>query len=115
MSDVLRGLAVSACVAFLLGFSVLTAASSDLDEAIALLKQTHDDQCEQQKLRGRLLIAHQTHDTVTLEALTPKLEALNARMKPSADRLKELTAKFSENSQDRNAFEKAQIEMGTCD
>lgn len=114
MSDVLRCVTVSACTALLLGFSA-PGSASDLDEAIALLKQSHDDQCEQQKLRGRLLIAHQAHDSVTLEALTPKLEALNARMKPSTDRLKELTAKFSDNSEDRNAFEKAQLEMGSCD
>lgn len=98
-------------------FCLLSAAVSaaEVDEAIALLKQTHDDQCEQQKLRGRLLIAHQSHDSTTLEALTPKLEALNARMKPTADKLKELSAKFSEDSQARNEYEKAQIEMGTCD
>jgi hypothetical protein len=114
MPDVLRWIAASALAAMLSVFPVLGFAA-EVDEAIALLKQTHDDQCEQQKLRGRLLIAHQAHDSATLEALTPKLEALNARMKPSADKLKELTAKFSENSQDRNAFENAQIEMGSCD
>ncbi len=114
MFVLLRSMTVSALAACLLGLPAVVAAA-DVDEAIALLKQTHDDQCEQQKLRGRLLVAHQFHDSDTLEALTPKLEALNARMKPSADKLKELTARFSENSQDRNAFEKAQIEMGSCD
>ena len=99
----------------LLGFGAGTGVAAEVDEAIALLKQTHDDQCEQQKLRGRLLIAHQSHDTMTLEALTPKLEALNARMKPSSEKLKELTAKFKDDAPARNAFEKAQIEMGTCD
>lgn len=99
----------------LLGLCAGSVSAAEVDEAIALLKQTHDDQCEQQKLRGRLLIAHQSHDTTTLEALTPKLEALNARMKPSTEKLKELSAKFQDDSQARNAFEKAQIEMGTCD
>lgn len=99
----------------LLAFCAGTGFAADVDEAIALLKQTHDDQCEQQKLRGRLLIAHQAHDTMTLEALTPKLEALNVRMKPSTEKLKELSAKFRDDAPARNAFEKAQIEMGTCD
>lgn len=114
MSDLLRSLSIPALAASLLAFPAV-ATAADVDEAIDLLKKTHDDQCEQQQLRGRLLVAHQSHDSVTLEALTPKLEALNARMKPSTEKLKALVAKFSENSQDRNAFEKAQIEMGSCD
>ena len=114
MPDMLRLMCTSALAAALSALPAIGSAA-EVDEAIALLKQTHDDQCEQQKLRGRLLIAHQAHDSVTLEALTPKLEALNARMKPSTDKLKELTAKFNDNSRDRNAFENAQIEMGSCD
>lgn len=89
--------------------------ASEVDEGIALLKQMHDDRCEQQKLRGRLLVAHQTHDSATLETLTPRLEAINSRLKPSEEKLKALQAKFNENSNDRNAFEKAQLEMGECD
>lgn len=114
MPEMLRLMAAPALAAAVLALPALGSAA-EVDEAIALLKQTHDDQCEQQKLRGRLLIAHQAHDSTTLEALTPKLEALNARMKPTTEKLKELTAKFSENAQARNAYEKAQIEMGTCD
>lgn len=89
--------------------------ASEVDEAIALLKQTHDDECEQQKLRGRLLVAHQSHDSATLETLTPKLEAINSRLKPSEEKLKALQEKFNDNSNDRNAFEIAQLEMGECD
>lgn len=93
----------------------LAVSAGDVDEAIALLKQTHDDHCEQQKLRGRLLIAHQNHDSATLDALTPKLEAINGRLRPAEDQLKALQAKFADNSADRNAFEIAQLDLGSCD
>lgn len=90
-------------------------ASADLEQAIALLRDTHADRCEQSALRARILVAHQSHDDKTVNALYPQLEALNARLKPAETKLKTLTAVIQQNSTEQNAFETAQLENGSCE
>ena len=90
-------------------------ANRELDEAIALVKQMHVDQCEQRQLRGQLLMAHQSHDQETLDTLGPRLEAVNQRLKPSEDRLKGLKLSLKKNAAGQSAFDAALQEAGSCD
>lgn len=92
-----------------------TATTNDVQEAISLLKSIQADQCEQKSLRGRALAAHQAHDEEALGELGPQLEALNARLKPATSRLDVLTKSIQASSEDRAAFETAQLEMTDCD
>jgi hypothetical protein len=91
------------------------AATANVGEALALMKQIHTDECQQKQLRGRILVAHQSHDEETLSELGPQLETINARLKPSEDKLNALTAAIKNNPEDRSAFEAAQLETESCD
>jgi TolA-binding protein len=91
------------------------ATTKDVDDAIALLKEIRTDQCHQKSMRGRILIAHQSHDEETLNELGPQLESLNARLKPAEGKLNALTTAIQANTQDRTAFENAQLEMADCE
>lgn len=87
----------------------------EVEEAIALLQQIHPDQCQQQKLRGQVLVAHRDHDQETLDAIYPQLEVVSKRLKPLEDRLNALKAAIKKNPQDQNAFEAALLQNADCD
>lgn len=99
-----------------LGFSAPAfTASKELEEAVALVKQMHGDQCEQRHLRGEMLLAHQTHDQEKMDVLGPRLEAVNQRLQPSEDRLKALRLSIRKNSGEQGALDVAVLEAGSCD
>jgi hypothetical protein len=87
----------------------------EAEEAIALLKQMHADQCAKRQIQGKLLSAHQAHDQKTLDELAPKLDAVNGRLKPGLDKLKALKPLVKKNQADQTAFESAQLNEGDCD
>ena len=107
-------LSVVATIAFACTSPVF-AVSPDLAEATELLKQMHADECQKQKLRGQLLVAHQAHDQAKMNALYPQLEAINNRLKPSENKLNALKVNLKKNREDQNAFETVQLQMGECD
>jgi hypothetical protein len=87
---------------------------AELEEAISLLKQMHADQCQQQKLRGQLMLAHRNHDQETLNALWPQIEAISKRLKPSEEKLKVLKVSIGNNPADQSAFETALLREADC-
>jgi hypothetical protein len=89
--------------------------SAELDEAIALLREMHADQCRQQTLRSQVMVAHRAHDQKALDEVYPKLDALNRRLKPSEDRMKTLKTAINRDPDDRGAFEAAMLEVSECD
>jgi hypothetical protein len=95
--------------------SPVFSASPELEEALALARQIHPDECEQHHLRGQLLMAHQSHDEEKLDTLGPRLEAVNQRLKPSEDRLKALKLRFGKNPGEQSSFDAALQEAGDCD
>lgn len=108
----------------LLGFIIVVACffsrssiggGAEVEEAVALLQQIHADQCQQQKLRGQVMVAHRSHDQETLDAIYPQLEAVSKRLKPSEDRLNALKASIKKDPQDQNAFEAALLQNAECD
>jgi len=90
-------------------------ASKELEEALALARHMHTDQCEQRTLRGQILMAHQSHDQEKMDTLGPRLEAVNQRLKPSEDRLKTLKLSVRKNPGEQTAFDAALQETGDCD
>ena len=90
-------------------------AGPELEEALALAKQMHADQCEQRELRGQILKAHQAHDQEKMDALGPRLENVNRRLQPSEDRLKVLKRSVRKNPDDQSAFDAALLDAGNCD
>jgi hypothetical protein len=90
-------------------------ASRELEEAVALVKQMHGDQCEQRHLRGEMLLAHQTHDQEKMDVLGPRLEAVNRRLQPSEERLKALKLSIRKNSGEPAALDTAVQATGSCD
>jgi gamma-glutamyl phosphate reductase len=95
--------------------SVVAASPAELEQAVAILKDTRADRCQQSSLRARVLVAHQKHDEKLIRELYPQLESLNARLKPSEDRLKALSASIRLVPEEQSAFETAQLENGECD
>jgi len=91
------------------------AASADVEEAVALTKQSHADQCQKKKIQVQLLLAHQHHDQDKLNALGPDLDAINKRLKPIEDKLNALKAGFKKNPDDAGAFETALLQLGDCE
>lgn len=91
------------------------AASADVQAAIALMKQTHADQCQKKKIQVQLLVAHQHHDQGKLDALGPGLDAINKRIKPTEDKLNALKAVIKKNPDDASAFDTALLELGDCE
>jgi predicted nucleic acid-binding Zn-ribbon protein len=91
------------------------AAGADVEEAVALMKQSHADQCQKKKIQVQLLLAHQHHDQDKLNALGPELEAINKRLKPTEDKLAALKAKIKKNPDDAGAFETALLQVGDCE
>lgn len=93
----------------------ILAASQELAEATELLGKMHADECQKQKIRGQLLLAHQSHDQARMTALAPQLDAINDRLKPSEMRLKALKEGIRKNPEDQGAFDTAQLALGECD
>ncbi|WP_045224959.1 hypothetical protein [Methyloterricola oryzae] len=87
---------------------------ADLEEAKALLQQMHEDQCQQQELRGKVMLAHRDHDDASLKELWPKVEAISAKLKPAEERMKVLKANLKQNADEQDAFETALLESGEC-
>lgn len=91
------------------------AVNPDVQAAIDLMKQTHADQCQKQKIRSQLLAAHQQHEQDKLNELEPRLDAINKRMKPTEDKLNALKASFKKNPDDESAFEEGLMQIGDCE
>ncbi len=87
---------------------------ADLEEATALLQQMHEDQCQQQELRGKVMLAHRNHDDASLKELWPKIEAISAKLKPAEERMNVLRANLIQNPDEQNAFETALLQSGEC-
>lgn len=103
------------CAAGTLPFpTYVHSAPADLEEAKSLLKQMHEDQCQQQELRGKVMLAHRNHDEATLKELWPKIEAISQRLKPSEERMKALKASIKQNPEEQNAFESVLLQETEC-
>jgi hypothetical protein len=101
-----------------IGFTVCPHAqgrSAELDEAVTLVKQMHVDQCHQHQLRGKLLLAHQTHDQDTMDDLYAQLDKLNQRLKPVEDKLRVLKTSIRQKPEDQREFESTLLQNGTCE
>jgi len=91
------------------------AASAEVQAAVDLMKQSHQDQCQKKKIQVQLLLAHQHHEQDKLNALGPELDAINKRLKPTEDKLNTLKAGFKKNPDDASAFETALLDVGNCE
>jgi hypothetical protein len=87
---------------------------AELEEATALLQQMHEDQCQQQELRGKVMLAHRNHDDSALKELWPKIEAISSKLKPAEERMKVLKANLKQNPDEQNAFETALLQNAEC-
>jgi hypothetical protein len=97
-------------------FSASVAANSmEVEAAIDLLKQSHMEQCQKIKIKKELLIAHQNHDQARLKALSPDLDAINQRLKPTEDKLKTLKAAMMKDPDDVSDFETAMLYLDACE
>ncbi len=114
MSRAVLSLIVVTVTASLSFSSAACASGAELEEAITLLKQMHADQCQQQKLRGNVMLAHRNHDEETLNELWPKIEAIGKRLKPVEDKLNLLKASIKKNPDDQSAFETALLQQSDC-
>lgn len=107
-------LALSVLTATVTLASHALAASQDVEAALALVRQIQPDRCALQKVRGKILVAHQSHDQSTMDALAPQMDALTARLKPAEDKLRELTVAIKKNPTDQNVYAAAQTEAASC-
>lgn len=89
-------------------------ASQNVDAALALVKQMQPDQCALQKVRGKVLVAHQAHNQAVLDALTPQMDELTARLKPLDDKLHDLTIAIKKNPEEQTAYTAALPEAAKC-
>lgn len=97
-------------------FSASVAAlSADVEAAIDLMRQSHMEQCQKIKIKRELLIAHQHHDQAKLQALSPDLDDVNKRLKPTEDKLKILKAAMMKNPDDESDFDTAMLHMDACE
>ncbi len=105
--------------AYLLAAAALSlpvfAASPDLQAAVDLMKQSHADECQKQKIKVQLLAAHQAHDQDKLRALEPQLNQINQRLKPAEDKLNALKANIKKNAEDLSALETASLQLADCE
>ncbi|MGZ5052508.1 MAG: hypothetical protein ACXWF8_13695 [Methylobacter sp.] len=104
-------------LAVAVGFSFsasVSAVSKDVEAAIDLMKQSHMEQCQKIKIKRELLIAHQNHDQARLKALSPELDDINQRLKPTEDKLKVLKAAMMKNPDDESDFATAMLHMDAC-
>ena len=96
-------------------FSASVAANSaEVEAAIDLMKQSHMDQCQKIKIKKELLIAHQHHDQAKLQALSPELDAINKRLKPTEDKLTSLKSAMMKNPDDESDFATAMLYLDAC-
>ena len=93
----------------------VSAAGPEVEEASALLKQMHPDQCLKRNIQSHLLAAHQTHDQKVLQEYGGKLDDVNKRLKPQEDRLKALKEQIKKNAQDKLALESVEMSLGACE
>lgn len=114
MNNKILPLAVCLSSAVLLFSAPAKSASPTVEEALALLKHMGPDRCALQKVRGKILVAHQSHDQSTMDALAPQMDALTMRLKPSEDKLRELAAAIKKNPQDQTVYAAAQVEASSC-
>ena len=114
MSKVAFSVIVSAITVVFCFVTTVYASSAEIEEAVTLLKQMHADQCQQQQLRGQVMLAHRNHDEETLKELWPQIEAISKRLKPLEDKLKALKANFKQNPDDQSAFETALLREAEC-
>lgn len=91
------------------------AISKDVEAAIDLMKQSHMEQCQKMKIKKELLIAHQNHDQARLKALSPDLDAINQRLKPTEDKLKTLKIAMMKNPDDESDFATAMLHLDACE
>lgn len=91
------------------------AVTPELEEGVALVSQMRDDQCQRQKLRSEILLAHSSHDVGKVDKLGPQLDAINKRIKPAEDRLNVLKPAIRKNFNEQSAFETAQLNLKACD
>jgi hypothetical protein len=89
--------------------------SQEVNAAIALLKNAYPEQCQKNKLKVQLLIAHRNHDQLLLEKLGSKLDAINTILKPTEDKLNALKAEINKNPDDTSDFENALLNLGGCE
>jgi hypothetical protein len=107
-------LTLAVTVGFFFSASV-AAISADVEAAVDLMKQSHMEQCQKIKIKKELLIAHQNHDQAKLKALSPDLDDINKRLKPTEDKLKPLKAAMMKNPDDESDFETALLHLDECE
>ncbi|MDO9215341.1 MAG: hypothetical protein Q8Q54_08130 [Methylococcales bacterium] len=89
--------------------------SQCIEEAITLLKKTYPEQCQRNKLKVKLLTAHQNNDQLLLKELGGKLDELNNILKPTDEKLTVLKKSIKKNPDDEADFNTALLELNTCE
>jgi hypothetical protein len=89
--------------------------SKCVEEAITLLKQTYPEQCQKNKIKVKLLIAHRKHDQAALKELGAKLEEVNKILKPTDEKLTALKKAIKKNPDDEADFNTALLDLSTCE
>lgn len=88
--------------------------SKSVADAIALLKKTYPEQCQKNKIKVKLLIAHQQHDQALLQELGVKLDEINNILKPTDQKLTVLKAAIKKNPDDEADFNAALLDLNAC-
>jgi ribosomal protein L1 len=91
------------------------AVNENIEQAITLLKQSHIEQCQKNKLKVQLLIAHRKHDQALLKELSAKLDEINEILKPTDDKLTALKKAIKKNPDDETAFNTALLDLSPCE
>jgi hypothetical protein len=86
-----------------------------VEEAITLLKQSYPEQCQKNKLKVQLLVAHRKHDQALLKELSAKLDEINQILKPTDDKLTALKKAIKKNPDDETAFNTALLDLSPCE
>ena len=95
--------------------SPVFAVSKNVEDALALLKDSHIEQCQRNKLKVELLVAHRKHDMELLKELEVKLNELNKILQPTENKLNALKAKIKKNPDEETEFNTALLELGSCE
>jgi phosphotransacetylase len=95
--------------------SPVFADNKNVEEAITLLKKTYPEQCQKNKLKKKLLIAHREHDQNTLKELGAKLDEINQILKPTDEKLANLKAAIKKNPDDEADFNTALLDLSACE
>lgn len=91
------------------------AVNKNVEQAVALLKQSHPEQCQKNKLKVELLIAHRKHDQELLKELGAKLDEINRQLKPTDDKLTALKKAIKQNPDDETDFNTALLALTPCE